>query len=238
MKTMAVDIVPELLEKIQREFNNAVRGNEKLLTIHEMIEEGTATYEQAYEYAQEVGESLSNALGAHINSEVLPDGHMYFNIADRILNPTLANNHAMVVAVAVSIQEILNRQAGLGLRGIEPELNRNRIKSMIERVVHEEVFDDVKWMLAEPILNFTQSVVDDTIQANAEFQYQSGLYPKIIRYTQGSETCEWCRNLVGIYKYPDVPEDIYKRHDRCDCVVEYDPGDARRQNIWTKEWRG
>src|SRR5690606_25416471 len=221
---MAIDIVPELLEKIQRDFNATIRNNKKLLTIHEMIEEGTATYKQAYEYAQEVGKALSNALEAHINSEVLPDGHMYFNIADRILNPTLQTNHVIVAAVSAEIQELLNRQAGLGLRGIEAPLNQHRIKSIIERVVAEETFENVEWMLAEPIVNFTRSVVDDTIQVNAEFQYESGLFPKIVRYTQGSETCEWCRNLAGIYKYPDVPEDVYKRHDRCDCVVEYDPG--------------
>lgn len=237
MTVMATDIVPELLEKIQRDFNATIRGNKKLLTIHEMIEEGTATYKQAYEYAQEVGQTLSSALQAHINSEVLPDGHMYFNIADRILNPTLQTNHVMVAAVSAEIQELLNKQAGLGLKGIQPDLNQPRIKSIIERIVHEELFDDVSWIIGEPIINFTQSVVDDTIQANADFQYQSGLYPKIIRYAQGSETCEWCKNLVGTYKYPDVPEDVYKRHDRCDCVVEYDPGDARRQNVWSKEWR-
>src|SRR5690625_7391606 len=104
-----------------------------------MIENGTATYEQAYEYAQEVGQTLSSALQARINSEVLPDGHMYFNIADRILNPTLQTNHVIVAAVAVNIQEILNRQAGLGLRGIEAPLNQHRIKRIIERVVAEEV---------------------------------------------------------------------------------------------------
>src|SRR5690625_4673329 len=228
---MATDIVPELLEKIQRDFNTAIQNNEKLQRIQKMIEEGAATYKQAYEYAQEVGEALAKSFEVHINSDVLPDGHMYFNIADRILNPTLQTNHVIVAAVAVSIQELLNRQDGLGLRGIEVPLNQHRIKSIIERVVAEEVFDDVEWMLAEPIVNFTQSVVDDTIQANAEFQYESGLYPRIIRYTQGSDTCEWCRNLAGIYKYPDVPEDRYKRHDRCDCVGEYDLGDARRLNV-------
>lgn len=237
MTVMATDIVPELLEKIQRDFNTTIRNNKKLLTIHEMIEAGTATYKQAYEYAQEVGEALAKSFEAHINSEVLPDGHMYFNIADRILNPTLQTNHIIVAAVSAEIQELLNRQAGLGLMGIEAPLNQHRIKSIIERVVAEETFDDVEWMLAEPIVNFTQSVVDDTIQVNAEFQYESGLHPKIIRYAQGAETCEWCKNLVGTYKYPDVPEDVYKRHDRCDCVVEYDPGDARRQNVWSKEWR-
>ncbi|REJ29277.1 hypothetical protein [Caldibacillus debilis] len=234
---MATDIVPELLEKIEREFNTKISRNNKIQRVQQMIENGTATYKQAYEYAQEVGEALASALQKHINSEILPDGHMYFNIADRILNPTLQTNHILVATVSAEIQELLNRQAGLGLKGIQPDLNRPRIKSIIERIVHEELFDDVSWIIGEPIVNFTQSVVDDTIKANSEFQYQSGLYPKIIRYAQGSETCEWCKKLVGTYKYPDVPEDVYKRHDRCDCVVEYDPGDARRQNVWTKEWR-
>ena len=234
---MATDIVPELLEVIERDFNTFLRQNKEIERIRQAIEEGSATYKQAYEYAEQVGEALANSFEKNISSEVLPDGHMYFNIAERILNPTLERNHILVADVSVEIQEILNRKAGLGLKGISPELNRHRIKSIIERVVHEEMYDDVKWMLAAPVVNFTQSVVDDTIQANAEFQYQSGLYPRIIRYTQGSETCEWCRNLAGIYKYPDVPDDVYKRHDRCDCVVEYDPGDARRQNVWTKEWR-
>ena len=234
---MATDIVPELLEVIERDFNTFLQQNKKIERVRQLIEEGSATYEQAYEYAQQVGEALANSFEKNISSEVLPDGHMYFNIADRILNSTLERNHVLVATVSVEIQEILNRKAGLGLKGVSPELNRNRIKSIIERVVHEEIYDDVKWMLAEPVVNFTQSVVDDTIQANAEFQYQSGLYPRIIRYTRGSETCEWCRSLAGVYKYPDVPDDVYKRHDRCDCVVEYDPGDARRQNVWTKEWR-
>ena len=234
---MAVDIVPELLEKIQRDFNTEIRGSKKLQRIQEMIENGTATYEQAYEYAKEVGEALAKSFEAHINSDVLPDGHMYYNIADRILNTTLQNNYIIVAAVSAEIQELLNRQAGLGLKGIEAQLNQHRIKSIIERVVHEETYDDVAWMLADPIVNFTQSVVDDTIKANADFQYDSGLFPKIIRIVHGSEPCDWCKSLGGVYKYPDVPEDVYKRHDRCRCVVEYDPGDARRQNIWTKEWR-
>lgn len=234
---MAVDIVPELLEKIQREFNTKISRNKKIQRIQEMIENGTATYEQAYKYAQEVGEVLATIFERHIKSDVLPDGHMYYNIADRILSPTLQNNHIIVAAVSAEIQELLNKQAGLGLKGIEPPLNQHRIKSIIERVVHEESFDDVKWMLAEPIINFTQSVVDDTIKANADFQYESGLFPKIIRIVHGSKPCDWCKSLGGVYKYPDVPEDVYKRHDRCRCVVEYDPGDVRRQNIWTKEWR-
>ena len=234
---MAIDIVPELLEKIQKSFDTDIRKNEQLQRIQKMIANGTATYEQAYQYAQVVGETLAQAFEMHISSETLPDGHMYYNIANRILNPTLNRNYIIVAAVSVEIQEILNRKAGLGLRGIRPQINQMRIDSIIEKIVSEEVFDDVAWMLEEPIVNFTRSVVDDTIETNADFQYQAGLYPRIIRIAKGSEVCEWCRSLEGTYKYPDVPQDVYRRHDRCECIVEYDPGDAKRQNIWSKEWR-
>jgi len=234
---MATDIVPELLEKIQREFNTKISRNKKIQRIQEMIDNGTATYEQAYEFAQEVGQTLSSVLQAHIDSEVLPDGHMYFNIADRILNPTLQTNHVMVATASAEIQELLNKQAGLGLKGIQPELNQPRIKSIIERIVQEELFDDVSWIIGEPIVNFTQSVVDDTLKANVDFQGKSGLHPKLIRVAHASDPCDWCQQMEGTYKYPNVPAGVFGRHDRCRCTVEYDPGDVRRQNVWTKEWR-
>lgn len=238
MKKMVTDIVPELLEKIQRDFNKLFKQNKKLQQIQEMIDNGTATYKQANEYAIEVGEMLASVFEVHIKSESLPDGKMYFNIAERILNPTLSNNHKIVAQVSAEIQEQLNRSIGLGLKGIEPKVNQFRIDSIINRIDAEEVFDDVSWILAEPVVNFTQSVVDDTIKENVKFQGESGLYPKIIRVVHGSDPCNWCRSLAGIYKYPDVPDDVYKRHDRCRCTVEYVPGDARRKNVWTKEWGG
>ncbi len=235
---MATDIVPELLENIQRDFNTSIKSNKKLQSIQTMIEDGTANYRQANEYAVEVGEILARTFKSYIKSDALPDGKMYYNIADRILTETLGNNYKIVAKVSAEIQETLNKSVGLGLKGIEPPVNKLRIDSIINRVVAEELFDDVAWILQEPIVNFTQSVVDDTIKANVEFQGESGLSPRIVRVAHGSPPCKWCRSMEGVYKYPDVPEDVYKRHDRCRCTVEYNPGDARRQNIWTKEWSG
>src|SRR5690625_2676290 len=234
---MVTDIVPELLEKIQRDFNKLFKQNKKLQQIQEMIDNGTATYKQANEYAIEVGEMLASVFEVHIKSESLPDGKMYYNIADRILNPTLSNNHKIVAQVSIEIQEQLNKSVGINLKGVEPKLNQLRIDSIINRIEKEEIFDDVAWILQEPIINFTQSVVDDTIKENVKFQGESGLYPKVIRTANYADACDWCKQMEGTYKYPNVPDDVYGRHDRCRCTVEYDPGDARRQNVWTKEWR-
>lgn len=236
METMVNDIVPELLDKIQRDFNSKIKKSTKLKKIRKAIDNGTATYTQANLYAVEVGGILADVFKTHITSEVLPDGHMYYNIADRILTPTLTENHILVTRLSAEAQEQLNKSIGLGLKGIEAEVNRFRIESIINRITAEEVFDDVAWILQEPVINFTQTSVDETIKANIDFQGESGLSPKIIRTTDANP-CDWCKAMSGTYKYPNIPEDIYKRHDRCRCTVEYDAGDARRQNVWTKEWR-
>ena len=39
-----------------------------------------------------------------------------------------------------------------------------------------------------------------------------------------------------MYFYPKVDKNVFRRHDRCDCVVEYYPGDGKKQNVWGKQW--
>ena len=40
-------------------------------------------------------------------------------------------------------------------------------------------------------------------------------------------------SLEGEYEYPDVPKDVYRRHENCDCTVEYISA-GKRQDVWTK----
>src|SRR5690625_1057608 len=131
---MVNDIVPELLENIQRDFNSKIKKSRRLKTIQKAIESGTATYTQANMYAVEVGGILASVFKTHIKSDVLPDGHMYYNIAERILMPTLTENHLIVKKLSAEVQEQLNKSVGLGLKGIEEEDNRPRIESMINRM--------------------------------------------------------------------------------------------------------
>lgn len=56
---------------------------------------------------------------------------------------------------------------------------------MIERVSGAVDFEEIKWMLQEPIINFTQSVVDDAIKANVDFHSDAGLNPTIKRTAVG-----------------------------------------------------
>ena len=161
---------------------------------------------------------------------------MYYNIAQRIIEPTMENNYSLITAVTNQVQKSLNETAGIGIKPITPELNRDRIEKIVDRVADAEQYDDIAWILDEPVKNFSQSIVDDSIRTNADFHYKSGMTPKIVRKLAGG-CCEWCSKLAGTYRYPDVPKDVYRRHQRCRCTVEYNPRDGKVQNVHSKKWR-
>lgn len=230
-----VDIVPELLEKIKKDFSKNMRNSSKVKKMNKLLESGNGKYSDANEYAIELGEILSDSFRKFITVDALPDGKMYYNIAERILNDALKNNHELISLAAADIQTELNAKSGFKIKGIAPTLKQDRIDGFINRVASEEAYEDVQWILGEPVVNFSQSVVDDAIKENAEFHSKSGLYPTITRTVDRANACNWCKSVAGVFKYPDVPEGVYRRHDNCRCTVEYDPGDSKRVNVWTKK---
>ncbi len=230
------DIVPALLEEIQNEFDKRTYNSKKLKKAFLLLQNKKATYLDANNFAIEIGEILSDVLRTKITAEILPDGKMYFNIADRILNSTMKKNYDLISNFIVDVQTELNRTANLRLKGQIPKFNQDRIDGIVNRVSSEEDFESIKWLLDDPIINFSQSIVDDGIKANAEFHAKAGLKPKITRRVSG-HACEWCQNLSGTYDYYEAPDDIYRRHERCRCTVDYQPGDGRQQDVWSKQWK-
>lgn len=213
-----VDVVPALFEAITDEVTRGIGGSPKIQSVLALIQRGKATHADSLFYAREMGEILVGSFKAHLSSAVLPDGKMYYNIAKRILEPTLTNNHNLIVDVATEVQSILNEQAGIGLKAIRPAVNQPGIDGIINMVSRDMAFDNVAWMLQDPIVTFAEHVVDETIRENVEFIGESGIATVITRTTD-SGACEWCRNVAGTYTYPNIPDDVYRRHDNCHCLV-------------------
>lgn len=96
--------------------------------------------------------------------------------------------------------------------------------------------DMKKWLIEKPVIeNLLGDIILSSIEKNSSFQYQSGMQPKIVRRSSG-RCCEWCDRIAGTYSYPNVPQDVYRRHKNCDCTVDYYPGDGKKQDVWTKKW--
>lgn len=230
------DISPGLLEQIRGTFGELIGFSPKIRALEAKIAAGTATYVDADKYADQIGTALSKALQRHLTADVLPDGRMYYNIAQKVLEPMLGDDYELVSAAVTKIQTSLNKAARIGLAVQRPPIDMDRVQGLLDKISNAESFDTVSWLLGAPINNFSMHIVDDYLQKNVEFQGRAGLGPKITR-TAERRCCKWCTGLAGVYSYPDLPDEIYQRHDNCRCTVEYDPGDGRRQNVHTKRWR-
>lgn len=237
MRFLAKDIVPSLMTKIRNEFNQDMKSNSLIQELIKSINSGTATHVQSQQYAAEVGRILANVFKRTITSDTLPDGRMYYNIADRILGETLTKNHELISTAAEAVQSSLNKQANIGIKAVKPKLNKDRIKGLVDKVSNADNFNNVAWVLDEPVVNFSQSVVDETIKANLDFQGKSGLPASVTRIPE-SGACEWCREVAGTYEYPNVPDDVWRRHERCRCVIDYTPrtGKTERLSGTGKAW--
>ncbi len=233
---MANDIAPELYEKIQKDIVEELEKSDKVRELYKAVASDKADYETANLFSEEIGSIYSRALKNNINSGVLPDGKMYYNIAERTIRPAMEDCYGKISDVTFQVQSDLNKSAGIGIKAIKPKLNDERVEGIINRSCVAEQFDDVSWIFNEPIVNFAQSIVDDSVKVNADFHEKAGLSPTITRKVSG-KCCKWCESLAGTYDYRDAPADIYRRHESCRCQVLYNPGDSKKyQNVHTKKW--
>lgn len=233
---MAEDIAPALLEKVQAEFERGCEKNVRIQSCLKKLEDGTATLFEASQYAKGLGEQLSIALQSCITEDALPDGKMYYNIANRIITTTLKQNYDLINAMAAQIQALVDTREGIQIKAAKAKYPDRRIKSIVDAMSKDGAeFSTVKTWMNAPIRNVSQEFYDDFVSENANFRYNAGLDTHIVRRASAAP-CQWCKGLAGTYLYPDdIPEDVFRRHDNCGCAVLYQCG-RFRQDTQTKRW--
>ena len=232
---MATDVVPVLNDLITASFNGYVLKDRRLSQISRRIRDGTATFTEAHDYAERLGENLSRALTNTLTADNLPNGTLYYNIATRTVVPALENNYTLINDAAKQIQKSIDAKSGIGLEGVSADFPIERINGLIDKMTGQDLLEAaVKW-LGEPIVNNSEAFMDDYIDANAKFRHDVGLKATITRIAD-PKCCDWCAALEGEYEYGKAPDDIYRRHEFCRSVVTY-RSQRTSQNVWSKrEW--
>lgn len=230
---MAADVVPALQEEIKRTFQNGVMRDRRAMQVAKRIRDGTATFSDAHTYAESLGENLSDALVRTLTPDNLPNGTLYYNIAQRTVIPALKDNYKMVNEISNSIQEIADSKAGIGLKTVTADFPEMRINGLIDKMTEDNItFEDVVKWLQEPIINNSEAFADDFVHANAKFRNDVGLKSTITRIVAPG-CCPWCEDKAGTYDYDKAPDDIYQRHERCRCTVTYQ-SEKTSQDVWSK----
>lgn len=219
-----VDISPALYEEIREKFIKRYSEDE---TIRKLLNE-TISYANGNAYALRIGEILGDLL-ANISANDLPDGRMYYNIAEKVIAPLMRSNYDLVASFCDFVQKYLNEKAGISFNPLKPKINEDRLLGILDEIANALNYDEVKTRLPSQMANFSQNVVTDYVQTNAEYHYKAGLKPKIVRrlgYGGEAGTCKWCQRLAGVYDYADVSDkgnDVWRHHEDCFCSIEFIP---------------
>lgn len=220
---MAVDIAPELLAAIREDWNREMQRSRQIQNLRERFDNGRGGFLQAEHYAAEAGRLLSNAFKANLTEEILPNGRVYYNIANRIIPPMLQSDYEDITAQTAKVVKRLNEEEGIGLNAVIPDFSdeENRVKGLVDGISNQDTLDKALFYVGEPIVNFSVHAVDMMAKRNGEFQRSVGLYSVIIRSSNG-KCCPWCDQFVGEY-VPGRAGEAYARHENCNCLVEFKP---------------
>lgn len=134
------DIVPELLEQTQKDLDKNIKKDSRINILKKKIEAGKGDYTDVHEYATRRGKALSKALQSNLKEDNLPEGTIYFNIADRIVTPLLESAYQDVLDISATMQEKLNKKSGIGIKPIMPDIDHERIKGIVDKLTNGEVY--------------------------------------------------------------------------------------------------
>ena len=222
---MAEDIAPALLKDVERRFRqNLTKKGVNLKKDIQRARDGTLT--NVHSFSNKVGDALADAFGS-ITAEDLPEGTMFYNIADRVMRPPIKEAYTMVSDVADEVQNHANKKAGIGLKSIRPPIEEDRVKGLIDAVTSAE-FQKTEHFLDYPVQCLVDHFADHHMEKNAEFLDNSGVYTEVIR-TAEATCCAWCSERAGTYDgYGEAQEnEVFARHDGCRCTVEIRSGKTR-----------
>lgn len=231
------DKASELLALIQAEFEKIIENGipEKYA---EAIKGGTADFKLAANYCDTVGESCSKALREYINGKYLTADEFTKDVAEALIVPLLGETHKLSSKYCAEVMQVLNEKAGIGLAVQRTKFYKNTARKLAEdasTVASLKGMDSTENTLGDSVVLFARAVADRTIDVNAAFHAGAGYRPRIRRRAE-SKCCKWCSDLAGAWDYENRPDDVFSRHENCRCLVEYFPGDGRRQNVHSKEW--
>lgn len=238
---MATDIAPELYEKIQADFKAGVNSNKGVQSIMRRILKGKATQADMTELAERFGEEASKALRGNLILSELPNQTLYWNIAERTIQPLLLEAYNNVNYYAVIQQDFADRDVGLSIRVVRGARPEDRARQVMEMAVNSVTQEELRNALTDPTITAVRKFYDDFQHENARLRDELGLETTVVRLYDGvglkggSEPCEWCISREGVYSYEDaVANGVFERHPGCGCTIEYHTSrGAQIQTDWT-----
>lgn len=216
----------ELLEKIKEEFRKRFKEKESF-----------SDYKEVQSYAVEIAEKSSKAVINNFDDSLINEfGTLDYDILNEVLSDILESDYKLIADACIIAQTEMNKNANIGLKAIAPKYDDDRAHSIVWDMAQRDL-NSFKQAYPAYTDNFYQSTVDEAVRANADFQWKSGLEPKVTRLAK-YDCCKWCQSLEGTYRYEDVSDsgnDVWRRHKNCKCLIVYAPRKGKAVDVKTRK---
>lgn len=136
------DIVPKLLESVLQDFRGNIAKDIKISRILSG-ENKTASLAEVSGLADNVGEYAYQSLKKNLTAETLPDATLYWNIAKRVIVPLMQEAQNTILDMAEIVQKSQDKKDGIGIKPIRPDFNRERVETVINKVVFLSLMPEV-----------------------------------------------------------------------------------------------
>ncbi len=215
----------KILEAVKGRLKEGTEGSKRLKAFREQLEDRAATMLTAREYARELG---------RIAEEVMSEFAADFVAAEDGYDAVMGALEAVsgpVSGFAAEVQQSINEREKVRIRGIEAPFNRNKASGIAHNVSNAETEEIAQKAINGPVRTFTESAVNDTIEANAGFLQEAGM-ESIVTRNGGAKCCAWCEKREGSFVYGKQPGDFFQQHENCTCTITF------RSEKSTRSWNG
>ena len=132
------DIVPKLYEDILLDFKSQVRKDKGIQKILKGNVDDNSQIEMNY-ISMRLGDYVINSLRKYLKVENLPDGKLYWNIAQRTVKPLMYETYELINAMMFKVQEYENERDGIGIRPIKADFPEEIVDGIINKMVNDSL---------------------------------------------------------------------------------------------------
>lgn len=207
-------------------FEVRLKNDKTISRILQKIAGGKADFTDTAQLSEQMSNILGIVLPENIFEIDYPPGR------EGACSQLLHDYYDEINDVLAKVQRSADEKKGLRINPQKADFPEARVEKFSHSLADPTVPDEVIERRAGSASTIAKSFHDDYMKKNAQFRNDAGLKCRIVRETDGN-CCAWCSSLAGRYVYGEHPDDIFRRHDNCGCIVTFECG-RTRQNVWTK----
>lgn len=132
------DVVPKLYEAILSDFRRQVKKDKGIQKILSGKVDDNSQIEMNY-ISMRLGDYVISSLKKNLTSETLPDGKLYWNIAQRTVKPLMYEVYELTNHLMFFIQEYENERDGIGIKPIRADFPEDVVDGIINKMVNDSL---------------------------------------------------------------------------------------------------